>query len=315
VVKKYKNRVGLLLGAALFSLILSLCGCMVWDISLSEGVLDPSLEAAISKAGLKKGMFISDFDSEAFRASFLNDNPEYSYVSAGIHGCRAYVWLNERTEKPELEGIEGAANLIAGFDGRIVRCEAISGEVKVKHGDAVSKGQLLVSGIVELKNGAYRIEEAKGRVFAATEREFSTAVNLEAEEKIYTGREKNGIFINILGKNINFFNFSGNLYEFYDTIEEREEIYLFGSFKLPFYRVKRSYLEYGLEKVIMDEKRAEDLCYDRYHEFLDGIPYESILEEKVDMKNDGTKLTMTVRLSLVEDIALSKPFGFKELGE
>lgn len=79
--------------------------------------------------------------------------------------------------------------------------------------------------------------------------------------------------------------------------------------------MKRSYLEYGLEKVIMDEKRAEDLCYDRYHEFLDGIPYESILEEKVDMKNDGTKLTMTVRLSLVEDIALSKPFGFKELGE
>ena len=311
--KKHKNRVGLLMGAVLFSWILSLCSSLVWDISYDGAPLQADLEAAFSKAGLYRGMLISDFDSDAFKSRFLSENPQYSYVSAGIHGCRAYVWLNERSNMPPVDSIKGASNLVAEMDGYIVRCEAVNGEVKVKHGDPVYKGQLLVSGIVEMKNGAYKIEEASGKVFAVTQREFKTELLLNQEEKIYTGREKTKIFVNILGKNINFLNFSGNLYEFYDTIEEREEIYLFDSFKLPFYLVKRCYAEYSPQASCIDPEKAKDICYDRYYEFLNALDAESVLGEELEFRQEKDSVTLNVKLSLIEDIALSKPFGFKEL--
>ena len=312
VVKRYRKRIGLFLGAVLFAWIISLSSSLVWDLSY-EGGYDAELEVALKQAGLYRGMAIADFDADSFESKFLSENPKFSYVSAGIHGCRAYVSLNERTKKPNEEEIKGASNLVADCDGYIVRCEAVRGEVKVKYGDPVFKGQLLVSGIVEMKNGAYRIEEAKGRVFAVTEREFKTEISLSQEEKIYTGREKNKIFVNILGKNINFFNFSGNLYEFYDTIEEREEIYLFDSFKLPFYLVKRSYAEYRPNTVALDLEKAKDICYDRYYQYLQSLDCESLLEENFQFVEENDSVTLTVKISLIEDIALSKPFGFKEL--
>ena len=62
-----------------------------------------------------------------------------------------------------------------------------------------------------------------------------------------------------------------------------------------------------------DLEKAKDICYDRYYQYLQSLDAESLLEENFQFVEENDSVTLTVKISLIEDIALSKPFGFKEL--
>ena len=311
---RYRRRWGIPAGLVLCFLFLQFAAGHVWQIRLADGPISQELLSQLAQAGLREGMEIRDFDNGSFCAQFLAQNPQYSYVSAGIHGATAVVGLNPRVPQPPIEENTGGANLVAGVGGVILRCEALYGQIQVNHGDTVVPGQLLVSGVVEGKNGIYRIENARGKVFARTQRTFRTTVSLQQEEKRYTGRESVATWWNILGKTVKIFDFGSKKFPFYDTIENREELTLPGGLVLPVSLTRVTYAAYELHRYSITPQRAQSLAYDAYHRFLQQeLSQAQVVSEQVQIipSQQGVELVATVEL--IENIAQSRPFTFQEL--
>ena len=60
----------------------------------------------------------------------------------------------------------------------------------MKVGDSVAKGDILVDGAVELKNGSFLYSASKGKIFAKVKRTVTHSVNLEESIYIPTGEKK-----------------------------------------------------------------------------------------------------------------------------
>ena len=301
----YGKRIGFLLGAVFFAVFIGFCSSLIWDVRVFGADQDDGLRARIALAGLCEGMQVSQFDEELFRTRFLADNPDFTFVSASVVGTTAVVRLNARVPEPEIDDPSRPANLVAVREGVIVRCEAGRGIPLVSSGDCVAPGQILVSGVSETPGGACTLHRSEGRVLARTKRRFETQITLGAGQKRYTGERSERVSLVILGKNINIFDFSGNPGEFYDTIEEKRSVSLFGFFRLPFSVCVTSLLPYRTDAFPVDEKTAEKLLYDRYHDFIsENLGDAQIIASEVTLDREGDVVTLCADLCVIEDIAL-----------
>lgn len=310
----YRKRWGMVLGLVLFIFFLQFASGHVWEIRVVDREGEEGLKELFGQAGLREGMAAADFDNALFSAAFLAQNPQYSYVSAGIHGGVARVWLHDRSRAPSVEENTGVANLVAAEEGEILWCEAAYGQVMVNYGDKVQKGQLLVSGVVEGRNGGYRLERASGRVLAKVKKEVTVEIPLSFEQKVYTGEEKTLTGLRILGKNINFFGFYGKNLQFCDTIDSVEEFTTILGIRLPFYLVKRSYAPYQVRQVSYSTEQATRLAYDEYHRRVnEDLGALELLEESVQVDCKEDKVILHASFTAVMDISQTQEIRVGDL--
>ena len=121
--------------------------------------------------------------------------PQIGWVSVEKRGCNLYIRLNE-SAMPETEnGPENSSHIIAERSGIVRKIEVLSGMAKVKEGDIVEKGDILISGIVPVV-GDYDelIYEnpvgAKGRVWIETELLYQKTDSLIYEKKTVKCQKK-----------------------------------------------------------------------------------------------------------------------------
>lgn len=74
-------------------------------------------------------------------------------MSINIKGVRAEVVVRESPKKPKIEDLTIPADVVAERDGVILEIGAKRGKKMVKNGDAVLKGEVLISGLVTHKSG------------------------------------------------------------------------------------------------------------------------------------------------------------------
>lgn len=90
-------------------------------------------------------------------------------------------------------------NIVAKSDGRIVSVDVYKGLSNIKEGDAVVKGDLLISGVVDHLNGTASFLHASGSVIAETESEISVRVDYNQVKKVRTGKVKTKRVLTFLG--------------------------------------------------------------------------------------------------------------------
>ncbi|MBQ9544074.1 MAG: sporulation protein YqfD [Clostridia bacterium] len=301
----YRKRFGFFLGIVFFALFVLFCSSRVWEVRVFGAENGEVLRAKIASAGLCEGMAVTEFDEELFRTRFLAENPDFTFVSASVIGSTALVRLNARVPEPEIDDPDRPANLVAVREGVIVRCEAGRGIPLVANGDCVAPGQILVSGVSETPSGAYTLHRSEGRVLARTKRRFETKISLGEGQKRFTGEIIKRVSLTILGKNINIFDFSGNPGEFYDTIEEKKELSVFGVFRLPFSLLIESRLPYRLDASPVDEETARKLLWDRYHAFVsESLGDAQIISSEVTFEREGDAIKLVADLGVIENIAV-----------
>lgn len=306
---RYRRRPGLAIGALLFILILAFFSSRIWEIRLYGGEIDRELRLQLEEAGLSEGMRIRDLDPNGFDERFLALFPENSYAGVALFGSTAVVRLQRAVPKPEMDDPSGGANLVAKTGGVIVRCEADRGMPLVGAGDEVVEGQILVTGITETPSGAYSVHRSSGKVLARTERVFETEVRLGEKEKRYTAEEITDSYPVILGKKIKIFPKSEKSSELYDTIYKRENVFVFGVFRMPFAVVTETRLPYVYADAVPDEKAALRAARDRYRAFIsDELGDAAVEDEKISYSFENGTLKFSATLTAVEDIALERKF-------
>ncbi len=307
---RYRRRWGFALGAALTVFLTALSTRYLWSVEVigNAAVPDQVIRAELEACGVAPGVRISDLDRLKKETEFIVAHPEYSYVSINVVGTVARVEVREREEVEEKISYEGASNLVASCGGVVRRYEVLSGQIAVRPGEGVAEGQLLVSGVVENRAGAFRTVRAAGRVFLETHRAFEVFIPLEREETLYTGKERSENVYSVLGVESGSGEDPCPFAQYAEEYEE-ERVTIFG-LPLPVLKKSRVFRETVTVKNAISIDRAEKLSYDRFEEWKrETLPDGTeILNESVALSREADGVRLTAELDLVENAAVEAPF-------
>ena len=167
--RQHSNRVGLIVSVAFYIVFCGIMNRFIWCIDTcdSDNFSREQIISAAENAGLRHGIYVSSFDEEkAAREIYKAFDGNLSWVKVNIKGSLAAIEYREKTEKLEIEEKGEPSNIIADFDGVIVSDETYQGVKNLSRGNAVRKGDILISGVVEGIDQKTLYYEAKGKFTA-----------------------------------------------------------------------------------------------------------------------------------------------------
>ncbi|MHB8170934.1 MAG: sporulation protein YqfD [Thermincolia bacterium] len=148
IFSRLKRRRMLGLGAITFLVSLFVFSSLVWSIEVTGTKKIPSrriLEVA-RDGGLKLGTAKWQVDTEVLEKHIRREVPELAFVGLEIRGTRVIIDVAEKKFATPQD--KRPAHIVAVKKGIIKEVLVVAGQPKVKDGDQVQKGQVLISGVV-----------------------------------------------------------------------------------------------------------------------------------------------------------------------
>lgn len=265
---RFRKRYAFLLGLSLSVLSICLLSNFVLTIEVTgnERVPDAVILSQVRRLGLCNGVYGPKLDTKQIALDTQLALEDLSWVSVNLYGTRAQVVVRERVEPPELLEKDGVSDLVAGAGGLILRVDAVEGQAKVKAGDMVTPGDVLISGTVTMEGPQYSdvppqylYVRAAGTVWARTWRTVSAAIPIETTVKKYTGEEKKRWSMTIFERRINFYANGSISWENYDKISKTNCAVLPGGQRLPFFLTRETVKRWMPGRMQVDPTAAQEL--------------------------------------------------------
>ena len=223
-----------------------------------------------------------------------------AWLAVNIRGSVAEVRLLQREEKPELVSDDRAADLCAARAGLVRGISTRSGQVTVQPGQAVTAGELLVSGTVDSISAAPRHVRAQGEIWADTWYEL-TALCPGAQGKENAGlRSRSRIALKIGGKRINFYQNGGKTIDGCDKIMHEYILGVEGLFRLPLSIVREELRPYRTAEFSREE--TEETGQRLLASLAEHIEGEIVFSTLSAAEADGMTV-VTLRAQCRENIA------------
>ncbi len=305
-----KQRLGLAAGFFVSIVLVFASTFFVWDIRIigNENLTDRQVTEMLDEAGFHEGVLKRNVDVKSVVNRVLINRDELSWLAINFEGTVANVEVKEASN-PKRHVKKENVNIVASHNGIIMRVDALDGESQVMKGDAVYKGQLLISSFVEKKTGGSILKGAKGFVWAKTQRNICVIVPLEYREKKYTGRERVSYSFSFLGKKVNIP--LSNDKRFGNSCAEMKKMSLTLSekFVLPFETEKYSVREYENYKKRRTEADAVKIAKKEAKEKLyESSPEFKCADSKETYSIQGNNLVYMCSFEGVENIAKELEF-------
>lgn len=299
-IKKYHKRLGLFIGLALFLGFLQIMSGFVWvvDIVGNERVSNSEIISACEELGVKAGVRKSKINAKADAQELLLKIDKLAWGSLNIEGCKLTVNVTEVIEKKEDNSV--ASNLKASEDGVIKHIDVTSGNCLVKVGDIVSKGDILVSGIIENESGT-RFVHSIGTIIAETETAVSLKEKYLKQVKIPTGKVKTKYAVDFFTLKIPLY--VGSEKGEYSTQSKVKVLELFSQ-KLPIKIYSKKFIFSRNESIETDYNKAVEVLEKRLAE-----EYKGKVKTK-DFTDSGEGVVLNAVLVDQKNIAVSENLIF-----
>ena len=159
-------------------------------------------------AGIRFGASRRDVRSEKVKNELLGALPQLQWAGVNTYGCRAVISVRERElEREHLPGYT-FSNVVSACDGVVTSITVTSGTGMCNAGQAIRKGQLLISGYMDC-GGVIAEQRATGEIFAQTRHEISVITPSECELRVASDGIQTNYSLSIGKKRINFYKGSG----------------------------------------------------------------------------------------------------------
>lgn len=297
-----RRRLPLLLAALLALSAILASQLFIWEIDFvgAQELSRGRLLRALEESGVAPGAFRFSLDADAVRGKMLDKIPELAWMSVNVRGSKATVLLLPRSEKPEIYREEDAADLRAGAPGVVLRVSVLAGKPLVQPGQAVLRGETLVTGSLDSLTNAPRSVRARGEVLAETFYEI-TACSPPQTAKCEGGGRSVRRFALCFGKTrVNFFGKGGKALDGYDKIIRETVLGVPGLFELPVRLVREELRPYDSRPG--GAPQAEELQGRLYDELAARIDGE-ILSAAFSVSEEDGLLCVTLRARCRENIA------------
>lgn len=309
VINKYKKR-KVFLGTLVFIILLiGISTNFIWNISI---VVDGSeqlenIENDILEAGIKVGMKKSEVNIQETINKIRFKRNDISWMGIEIKGTNVIVKVVKSAEAPEVIDEKDYSNIIATKSATITKIIAQNGTAKVKNGDKVEEGQILIQGVMEGKYTGNRYVHSLGEVEGIVEYTKSEKIPLKFTEKVKTGNKETKIRIKINNFQINFYK-TLSKFKIYDTIEKEKKFKIFSNLYLPISITKITVEE--LENVQMEYsiEKATEIGTEKLEQKLEqGIGKEkNILNKDVNIIKTEEYIEVNVTYEVVENIGMQE---------
>lgn len=203
--KRHRDKIGFAAGAIFAAAVVLFLNLFVWEINISgnKAVSSEEIMATLANSGLKTGTLRTAHDVRKIEWNIMNDNKEIAWATVNIQGCCVNVVVSETRREAEMKyDDDKPVNIIAAKYGVIRKMDVFDGQGVVKVGDAVMKGDLLVSATFEDRHGKLTLKHSRARVMAETDYEITVEFPLEQVIETTGGVKKSVKGIEIMGLSI-----------------------------------------------------------------------------------------------------------------
>lgn len=309
LVRRYRNRTGFLAGMALCLFFLYYSSLFIWKISADGQYTHTEEEITkfLKTQDIAVGTKISEIDAAAAEEEIRKHFNDIGWVSIEITGTRLYVHIAETNMPVDSEHVAQAeSNLVASHDGVVHSMVTRGGTPMAAENEIVSKGAVLVSGVLEITDDSGQVVKKKAvaadaDIMLETEYTYQDSFSMEYEQADYTGNIKTAYGLSIFGYPFFIENPLKSIanFEKYDIIMGENDIHLGKNFILPLKIMKKQWREYeGIPKIYSrEEAKAE--AEKHLKRYLDALAEKDVkvleqdlhftIREKTNGKNRQNK--------------------------
>ncbi|MDD5954259.1 MAG: sporulation protein YqfD [Firmicutes bacterium] len=243
-----RNRPVLVFGMAfLFALAIFVPGRVLFvRVEGNAAVPGEMILEAAQDAGICFGASRRAVRSEKVKNRLLGVMPQLQWAGVNTYGCTAVITVRERAQEQETKEEYPVSSIVASCDGVITSCTVTRGSGLCAVGQAVQKGQVLISGYVDCGQ-SITVTRSQGEIFAQTRHELTIVTPSEtmAREELRDQRTYYGFRIG--KKRINFVKGSGISDGTCVKMYQEYQLTLPGGHRLPISLVKETVLTYDLK--------------------------------------------------------------------
>lgn len=319
----FRRRYALLAGLVL-CLVLGLVGGQVIltvEVSGNETIPDEVIISQLRLCGVSTGTWGPSVPIRAVENRVMRAMDDLAFFSLNLKGTKAEVIVRERDPAPKLKEEKVPTNIVSIADGVITHLEPWRGDAQYVEGDAVQKGDILISGRIRLdpppnveSELGTALVHADGKVLARTQRTMTAEISLTAPGKDYTGEKVTRRFLSVMGRRINFYKNSGIPYEKYDIISQLKSWTPAEGKTLPVIWGKETCREYTDDAVRLDAVRAEELLRQKLLEALEAcMDQGEILQTDFSTEQTGEVLRVTLQAQCDEQIGRMEEMDTQEI--
>ncbi|MGI6778674.1 MAG: sporulation protein YqfD [Acetivibrionales bacterium] len=315
ILNRYKKRKTFVLGAVVFIILVYLLTSFIWAVEIMGNTV---LETAIIREklitlGIKPGVLKYKIDPDHIVNELMLSIEELSWASVTVKGTKVKVHIAERKKPPQLIPKNVPCNIVARRDGIVKSVIIKNGQEMVKAGDTVSKGQILVSGAVDIRNEEERkrLVHAIATVKARTWYESEWPVSMKITEELRTGRIKEVYYLEILAKRIKLFSGKSEFQNF-EKVEIEKRVSIGEDLVFPLALLIERYYENNLFERVINEQTAKQLAASNaYKKVLNSIPEgaEIIAKDLAFIRKSNGGIVAKVTIECLEDIGVEQKIG------
>ncbi|MBE6627352.1 MAG: hypothetical protein E7629_00335 [Ruminococcaceae bacterium] len=279
---RHRKRAGIFLGTLLSVILVFLSQRFVWDVRVTgnDTMTESEVIEELSACGFGVGSYIPGFRAGELENRVLISSDKIAWISIYLDGTVATVQVVEHGTAPPAEDVSKPANLVAAFDGQIETLELYRGSCLVTAGQAVKKGDLLVSGIYDSQTQGMRYTRASGKVFARAWQRIRVEIPFCYEKKVYGEAQRGDITLNFFGFSTKILKSTGNLVGSYDIIDDEKGIDWLGGVSLPMGLTVSTCLPYEIRAAERTWEEALELAYGELEDRLSELPEDTLLLKK-----------------------------------
>ena len=305
IFNKYKKRKIFFILLIFVLIVLLISSNYIWNIEIiGDNRIDKNeIIEELKNNGLSIGVAKSKLDTKSVINDIRMKREDIAWIGIDIKGTNAIVEIVESEKKPDIVKTDEYCNIISEKSGIITRINVSNGTAKVKVGDIVKEGDILVEGKLEGKYTEPIYVHAAADIEIKTW--YSIRKNFEYKQVIEqkTGNTETKYSIKINNLQINFYKVLSK-FENYDTISENKKLSLFSNFYLPIEIIKQENYEKKYEAVQYSKDELKKKSINELEEELNKQINEekNILNRYVNIKENNEFIDIELVYEALESV-------------
>ena len=309
ILKSYEKRKGLAVGVILSLLLLNLLSSYIWDIKVvgNQQIATTEIIATCEELGVKKGIRKRLIDTYNLKPALILKCDGIAWCSFNVEGSVLTIDISEVKDSSKDKNTF-PSNIVATIDGVIISTEIAKGTRLVENGQAIRKGDLLVSGAVNYGEKTDFIQ-SEGKIIAETDRVFTKTIPLNFNNSVLTGKQKTLRVLEFFNLKIPLF-LGGVRFNSQFEITSRN-VKMFGK-ELPISIVSKSFKELTETQVIRTEEEALNQAKSEIAKEIKSLPITKV--EIIDFlwENKGDCIDVALKTKCYEDIGRQEKIIFNK---
>lgn len=309
-----KKRILFFIGVIGCLIMLNVTTDYIWAIEYVGNVQisDDELTDFLMKEGIHYGMAKKSLDCDSEEKQLRTAFPVVTWTSIYYEGTKLYIEVKENDRHTEEKKESQGMDILSGENGTIVSIITRNGVPKVKAGDTVEKGQILVSGQVPIYDESqsivdYQIYEADADIMISTMCNYKKKISEMYPVIIYKKQKVlKGVYVDTPW----FYLKSPILIQkehTYETIREKTQICLLDNLYLPIYYGTILKKEYAIQYCNYSTEEMQSILLNQFEKFILCLQEKGVQIIEKDVKMVKNRKGMEINA----DLFVIKPTGEK----